>query len=367
MAVLWRGMTRRVRLLAAAGLALATTSSCLRSQSTAPPNDARTVTRDGVLSFVLDRESGRVTILDLLNRDTATTTSTCADARSGALTDDDVSFVVRCAGTNDQRFINTASYAVVRPPATPALATRPPHMQAPRPNEVLVIGTIHAEHRASARYGTAVLRDLLRAARPDFILTEIAPNRFDAALEQFRSTGTITESRVVRFPEYVDVLFPLTREMSFTIVPTAGWSRPMDVFRAAALTRIAADPARARDWAEYTRANDWADSIVAARGADDPYYINSDAYDAVQTAAHEPYNRLFNQELGPGGWDNINVAHYALIARALDAHVGEGKRFVITYGAGHKEWFMRELRKRRDIVILDAAPFLDQAGARRPR
>ena len=50
-----------------------------------------------------------------------------------------------------------------------------------------------------------------------------------------------------------------------------------------------------------------------------------------------------------------------------DAHVGEGKRFVIIFGAGHKEWYLRELRKRCDIVILDAAPFLDRADARRGR
>ena len=83
----------------------------------------------------------------------------------------------------------------------------------------------------------------------------------------------------------------------------------------------------------------------------------------IQTAAHEPCNRLFNSELGPGGWDNINIAHFANIARALDDHRGEGRRFVITYGAGHKEWFMRALRARDDVTILDLTPFLRKAGA----
>ena len=80
-------------------------------------------------------------------------------------------------------------------------------------------------------------------------------------------------------------------------------------------------------------------------------------------AAHESYNRLFNSELGPGGRDNINRSHYGNIARALDALRGHGKRIVITYGAGHKEWFLRELRKRRDITIPEVGPFLRQIGA----
>ena len=73
----------------------------------------------------------------------------------------------------------------------------------------------------------------------------------------------------------------------------------------------------------------------------------------------EPYNRLWNDALGAGGWDNINAAHYALIERALDAHRGEGKRFVITFGAWHKHWFLRELRKRKDITIRNAGDFVD--------
>jgi hypothetical protein len=230
-------------------------------------------------------------------------------------------------------------------------------------NEVIVVGTIHGEHRTSTRYGIRVLHDLLTAMRPDYVLTEIPPNRFAAALDEFQRTGTITEPRVARFPEYVDVLFPLTRELSFTIIPTAGWTRPMDLYRNAALARLAKDQSRRAQWTEYLSATRTADSVVNVLGSDDPYFINSTRYDSLQAAAHVPYNRYFNRDLGPGGWDNINVTHFSHISDALDAHRGEGKRFVITYGAGHKEWFLRALRKRHDIVILDVAPFLDRIGA----
>ena len=341
-----------------------------RNASHAAPLGDRAVTRDGVLQFTLDHATGSVVVQDLLNGVTAATTHVCRDPRSGALSDDDVSFVVGCGGTSALAYVNTASYAVGPPPpfaSAMAHRKRSTGPQRPRKNEVIVVGTIHGAHRTSTRYGTRVLHDLLREMHPDFVLTEIAPNRLDAAMREFRATGKIVEPRVVRFPEYVDVLFPLTRELRFTIVPTAGWSGPMDTYRTAALKRIEADPSRRVEWAVYDAANRTEDSLVAAHGADDPYFINSAAYDSIETAAHEPYNRLFNAELGPGGWDNINVSHYGNIARTLDEHLGEGKRFVITYGAGHKEWFMRALKKRTDITILEVAPFLDRVHAGRGR
>lgn len=317
-----------------------------------------------MLSFTIDTATHSVRVYDVLNDTIVATTPICRRPLGGELTADDITFVVRCDGSAHGVSINTASYAVVppavRPPANAQRIRPAPAGTAFRKTEVIIIGTIHGAHRTSARYSTDVLRRLLIAMKPEFVLTEIAPNRFEAALSEFRATGGITEPRVVRFPEYVDVLFPLTRTLPFTIVPTAGWTRPMDLFRTAALKRIESDPSRRAEWVEYTRATTVADSIDKARGADDPYYINSAAYDLAQTNSHEPYNRLFNVELGPGGWDNINRAHFANIARALDAHRGEGRRFVITYGAGHKEWFMRALLKRDDVTILPVAPFLDQ-------
>ncbi len=329
----------------------------------------RLITRDGILAFTLDAAAGAVRIFDMLNGLEATTTSVCAHPRRAALTVDDVSLLVECDGAPSPIVVNTASYEVVAPIAPVvsrnAPAARGATAKAPvRKNEVVVIGMIHGEHRTSARYSTGVLRQLLQALKPDYVLTEISPNRFDAAMRQFTHTGQITEPRVLRFPEYIDVLFPLSTSMAFTIVPTAGWSKPMDAYRTAALKRIEADPSRRAEWQEYTSATRRADSLTALHGADNPFFINSAAYDSLQTAAHEPYNRLFNSELGPGGWDNINWAHYGNIARTLDAHRGEGKRLVITYGAGHKEWFMRELAKRDDIVILEVAPFLRQIGAK---
>ena len=228
-------------------------------------------------------------------------------------------------------------------------------------NEVIVLGMIHGEHRTSEHYGIDVVKNLIRSIGPDVVLVEIPPDRLPTALAEFESTGVIAEPRVVRFPEYVDALFPLTREMDFEIVATAGWTKPMADARRDALAAIRNDPDRAEDWAAYERANQQADAAIAAGGDDgDPRFIHTDAYDNAVEIGLAVYNRLFNDELGDGGWDNINDAHYGHIADALDRHTGEGKRFLITYGAGHKGWFLRQLRQRDDIELLDVGPFLDR-------
>lgn len=231
--------------------------------------------------------------------------------------------------------------------------------------EVVVLGMIHGDHRTSDLYGLDELRALIREIDPDYVLVEIPPNRFEQAAREFRDHDEIREARVVRFPEYVDVLFPLTREMDFEIVPTAGWNQQMSDFRAQRLSSIPDEPAWTERWAEYeTAIARSAEALAAGGDSDDPRWIHTEAYDEAQEIRLSEYNRLFNDELGPGGWDYINSAHYAKIARALDELGGEGKRFLITYGAGHKGWFLRELRKRDDIELLEVAPFLDAVEER---
>jgi len=227
-------------------------------------------------------------------------------------------------------------------------------------SEVLVLGTIHSGHLTDSVYNTAYLDKLIRKIKPDYILAEIPPDRFEAAMAGFKKDDSISEPRVLRFPEYVDVVFPLTKEMDFEIIPTAGWTRPMADERSAKLRAIRQDTSRSADWKAYLEGNKRADSLYAATGkVNNPYFIHTHTYDSIQDIALQPYNTLFNVELGLGGWENINIAHYWNIEKALEKHRYKGKRFLIIYGAGHKGWFLRELRKRDDIELLAMKPFLD--------
>lgn len=227
-------------------------------------------------------------------------------------------------------------------------------------NQVIVLGMIHSGHLSSSRYSISLLTDLIQEIDPDIILTEIPPDRFDQAKQEFEQSGFISEPRVSVFPEYTQVVFPLTRKLDFQIIPTAGWTQQMASARSQKLNEIAQDTSRIAEWSEYQRALQESGRAVTIGGRpDDPYWIHTDEYDQAQEIGLSVYNRLFNDELGPGGWDNINTAHYSNIEKALDENSDEGLRILITYGAAHKGWFLRELRQRDDITLLDVKPFLD--------
>ncbi len=223
---------------------------------------------------------------------------------------------------------------------------------APERNRVVVLGMIHSGHTTSEVYSLDVLRGAIREIEPDYVLTEIPPDRFADATAQFQASGEITEARVKRFPEYVDVLFPLTREMDFEIIACAGWTQAMADDRRAKLKRW--ETTRADETSEVNEAQANAEAAMAREGdPEDPLFIHTPRYDELVRRALEPYNRLFNDDLGAGGWDTINQAHYDLIAAALDEHTGEGATVLITFGAWHKHWFLDQLRKRDDIEIVD--------------
>ena len=81
-------------------------------------------------------------------------------------------------------------------------------------NEVIVLGTVHGSHLTEAEYSIEVLTDIIKKIDPDIILTEIPPDRFPVGMMEFTKTDTIKEPRIIRFPEYIDVIFPLSKEMS---------------------------------------------------------------------------------------------------------------------------------------------------------
>ena len=149
-----------------------------------------------------------------------------------------------------------------------ACETKPSNSKtvAKKKNEVMVLGMLHSGHLKHEVYNLDVVTDLITKIDPDIILTEIPPDRFDAAVEGFMRDDTISEPRVMRFPEYTDVVFPLSKKMDFKIIPTAGWTKPMADKRSAQLKSIRDNPDRADDWKAYTEANQKTDSLMEATG-----------------------------------------------------------------------------------------------------
>lgn len=412
---------------------------------------------DGSYAFVPNLDEGTVSVIDLLNGETDATVEVCPGPPGGALTPNQVTYVVACGGSNEVVFVNTASFAVTgrvseglgpRPFSVvvpgdgrhavvnnaggstvsvvdlaaravvqtlevgeqPIVVRAHPDGErvfvaneisgtlvelipvgggadagladttsadsgpaeastggagasddpAPVPSEVVVLGMIHGGHVTSEAFSLEVVRDLVREIAPDYWLTEIPPNRWDRAWAEYQASGSVEEPRTRLFPEYMEGLFPLTRELDFEVIPTAGWTEPMSDFRAAYLNAYSRDPERAGAWAEYQAAAAASAEALAAGAGDDPRWIHTDAYDDAYDIRMQVYARLFDADLGPGGWDAINASHWAYIERALDRRQGEGARFLLTYGAGHKGPFLRELRRRDDIVLLEVGPFLDR-------
>lgn len=405
-----------------------------RSWTTADRPYPADATKDGILVFVPARDASVVTVIDTLNDRVITQVDVGERPQGGAMSGDDVNYIVACSGSNELKFINTASFEVVatvdqgvgpgpfgitltqdgrfgivnnaggdtvsildiaqRRIVGNLTVGRMPIVVRAHPDgkriyvasegnhtvsvinvqraraksttnektQVVVLGMIHSSHRTSKRYSLDVVKDLVRQIEPDYICAEIPPNRLDKAMEQFKHDGVITESRVKVFPEYIDVIFPLLNEMNFQIIATAGWTSEMNNFRRRRMGELSVDPARTTQWQEYqTSMKVMDDAIAAIDGEDNPRAIHTNEYDAlIDQGLRGPYNKYFNDDLADGGWDNINAKHYALIARQLDSIRGQGKRVLITYGAAHKGWFLRELRQRNDVELLEVGPFLDE-------
>ena len=229
-------------------------------------------------------------------------------------------------------------------------------------SEVVVMGMIHGRHRQSERFSLDSVKALVRAVAPDVVLTEIPPDRLQRAVSEFRQTGQVSEPRVKVFPEYTHALFPLMDELDFEIVPTAAWTQAMARERTSKLSRWKSERAAASQ--RVQEAQDRAVAQLRDEGLqDDPWAMHGGRYDQIVAEGMQPYAELFNDDLGAGGWDNINAAHLALIEDALDRYRGQGKRILITFGAWHKHRFLPVLATRDDVRLRSLRDFLQPADA----
>ena len=224
--------------------------------------------------------------------------------------------------------------------------------------EVGVLGMIHGRHRTSQRWGLEQLRATIRKFRPEVVCIEIPPNRWERIWDDYGARGRLADSRVAVFPEYTDVLLPLRAELGYEIEPCAGWTAEMNDLRRTRLQQFGSQERFSAQNAEYTRLRQQARQGRDRSRSDDPLYIHSQEYDAQVKAEYEIYDRYLNDWIGPGGWTNINRAHYALLEQTVEAH--PGKRILVTFGAGHKYWILEQLRRRSDVTLLDMRDFLPQ-------
>jgi YVTN family beta-propeller protein len=223
--------------------------------------------------------------------------------------------------------------------------------------EVAVMGMIHSGHPTSDVWGLPEVEETIRRFEPDVLCAEIAPDRWETIDRDLRERDVIEDPRVLRFPEYTDLILRLSVTMGFAIEPCAGWSLEMSDLRVSRIAEFERDARWAGPREEYARRLAELQATYAPlANPDDPAWIHSDGYDERQKGELALYDEYQNDLIGPGGWTNINVEHYREVDRTIREH--RGARILVTFGGGHKYWLLERLRERDDITLLELADFL---------
>ena len=218
--------------------------------------------------------------------------------------------------------------------------------------EVVVLGTLHSQHLQAEHYALDEVEAIIRNINPDVVLAEIPPDRFAIAQKQFDEDGHITEDRVQAYPEFTQVVFPLQKGLGFQLIPVSAWTAQMADEREEKLTEISRNPIRSNDWNTYLEAKEKVSDLLEESGFEfTPEWINSSKFDEILEEELSVFNRLFNDDLGAGGWENINNSHYKLIETVLKNPSVKGKKVLIIFGAGHKGWLRRRLAQEKNICL----------------
>ncbi|MFQ5843792.1 MAG: hypothetical protein ACE5JG_02265 [Planctomycetota bacterium] len=245
-----------------------------------------------------------------------------------------------------------------------ALLLAPFARAAGRPTEVAVLGTIHGGHLGSKGYSVRTVIDTVRAYRPDVVFVEIPPDLFEPVVRRVDRTGFRTRRKdledrpwIKAFPEIYRGILPLRKEMGYTVVPVSGWRPEVSGDR----REFWNGPGREPRMVERRRIYDAVRSALheiheRERSTENPAFVNSRHYADLWHLERTLWSVCFDEGLGRGGEVAINRAHWSNIARALDRY--RGQRILIVYGAAHRYWFLRELRQRTDVRLVDVRGFL---------
>jgi len=212
----------------------------------------------------------------------------------------------------------------------------------------------------SELWGLEELRDTIRKIDPDVVCVELADDNLAAALGTWSDDKTVDDKRVLRFPEYVQVLLPLMDEMQFVVEPAAQWHEILDAMRRGKVADFNTQERYAKQRADYEVAKAWADDWLKAQPhgiSDDPFYIHSAEFDLHAKVRSGAYDFFLNAVIGrPMGWTYVHDEHYEKIMDAVRKH--PGKKVLVTFGVNHIYWFHELLRWNPDVELMDVRPYL---------
>ena len=300
------------------------------------------VSQDERLAFVNNTESHDVSIIDLETRTIIRRVKVGKIPIALGVAPSGTQLWVACKGSHEVDIIRIPpAEAVFSPAVLPKVA---------------VLGMIHGKHIKSEKWGLEQLRQTIIRFKPDVICCELPPARWQRIWKDFSEHGLIKDERVMVFPEYTEVILPLKVTLGFEIEACAAWTKEMAELRRTRMRELRTTPEHKELYEKY-RAEDAAAQKSAIFGStDDPLVIHSDAYDEEIAVTLAAYDKHLNEFLGPGGWTNINTAHWRLLEKAIRKYPGQ--RILVTFGAAHKYWFMKRLRGSPDLELMDIRPYL---------
>ncbi len=228
----------------------------------------------------------------------------------------------------------------------------------PAKTQVYVMGMIHGQHLKSQLWGIEQVTQTIKAINPDVICIEIPPRRWPTIVDEWENKGTLSDSRIKVFPEYTQVVMPLSKSMDFVVEPCAGWTKKMALERRERIKLFSTSEQTAGKYKAYQAAEEQVKKQLDANPVveDDPLVIHSKIYDERTKLELRAYDEYLNDWIGAGGWTNINQAHYDLIEKTIAKY--PGKKILITFGAGHKYCFLEKLKHRKDIQLMDIKDYL---------
>ena len=230
--------------------------------------------------------------------------------------------------------------------------------------EVAVLAAIHSGHLKSKAYSVRVVIDIVRRYKPEIVLVEVPPDQYNASVERIDKTGFKTTKKdlaglrwISAFPEIYRGIIPLRKEMKFRIEPVSGWT-PAASGERRKFWKDRGNESDVREMRRVWEAVRSALNEIRARENDteNPKFLNSQHLTDLRQLERTAWSACFDKGLGRGGEVAINEAHWKNIAKQLDTW--RGKRVLIVYGAAHRYWFLRELRRRRDVTLIDIAAYL---------
>ena len=231
-------------------------------------------------------------------------------------------------------------------------------MEDPR-SPVALLGTLNAGHLGGG-YDLSVIEYVIRAFEPDTILVELPPSEFEAAVsESDRFDGDVVDPSVIgnnwlmSLPELYRVVLPLRHQLGFEVVPVSAWS-----------TEALDDQETFGDAHPHGPMERWyvlsnaalQAAMLSNNGARDPYWLHSEEFLGLITAASRWLAYYSEEEMGAAGELRLHAGHARLIAPVLDEH--PGKRVLVIFAVTSRWYLEPLLRAREDFRYQSISAFL---------